>query len=590
MSLAIFPRSGENVVAQGRFHRLHKGSSWIYLFLFITPCLVYWPYLNDWFFLVDDGVHLLQAALYSPWQYFIQPKAVQLGAYGTVTPLLTLSFDFDFTLFGVHVIPFRIHQFLDLSIATILGFYLLRRCRVQRIPALVGVLLFLFIAPVSDIADRLAARQYIEGLILILISLIAYLNAQDKWRHKSWLWASLLAYVLAILAKEVFVPFPLIVIATSRGGIRKRISGVAPFIIILILYVAYRFYILGGSAAYVKAAINIMPRSYMDASIYGSLLKIPLYTFRIKWLTWIALLLALSLLAVCAYKKKVNWLLLISVLFALLIPIIALLPQISFWGFHSSVRWYMLAGCAFCILVPIGISFLEHGFLRNFFIAVFISILLLTAWKVTIPRIGSHFTYNSQLAKAIWEANDNRYISEFLPGSATPDDAVWRYLSYTVKGVPGTFFVGNIGIFNWLPQNGKHGVKLIQNWPPKKNSQPVLIPYHGANIKYISAKKRIRILQSMSIENNLFYLTCNGSSKRVFFLVDKPFYVHYPFFCGQSRPFDISRIARATGIHLNRAIIVIGEQINGDWKYTKPIPYKKIERYGLNNDQFVNDF
>src|SRR5690625_323005 len=138
-----------------RFLPVLKGSPWLYCFLFLAPFLVYWPYFSDWFFLVDDGVHLLQAALYSPWQYFTQPQASQLGAIATVTPVLTLSFDLDYTLFGVHVLPFRIHQLMVLGIAAVLSFYILRRYQVPRLLAVTCVLLFLVMAPLSDIADRL---------------------------------------------------------------------------------------------------------------------------------------------------------------------------------------------------------------------------------------------------------------------------------------------------------------------------------------------------------------------------------------------------------------------------------------------------
>src|SRR5699024_7646618 len=188
--------------------------------------------------------------------------------------------------------------------------------------------IFLISPPMLNIASGLSRRQYIEGLVFTIISIIAFLNIRtnrDSWR---WLILSIAAYALATTAKEVFVPLPLVLFALSPGSLIKRIRRITPYLIITLAYIAYRFYMLGGFGGYVFS-YGLGKSAYFDLSAYKALLKTPLYTFQSEMATLLIVIISILLLAIAASRKRVNWWLVSTTVLVTILPLPALLPVIA---------------------------------------------------------------------------------------------------------------------------------------------------------------------------------------------------------------------------------------------------------------------
>lgn len=567
------------------WRKTDKTSLSIYILLFTSPFIIFWPYFSDWFYLVDDGLVLQQAVLYSPVQYFTQPHVYRLISHANLTPLLTLSFDFDYSLFGVHPVPFRIHQFVSLGLVTVLSFYLLRRFRVPKLLSILGIFLFLSIAPVCDVADRLSARQYIEGLVLALVCLVAFLNSINRDHRKSWLVVALLFYAIATTAKEIYVPLPLVLFALVPGSdIAKRLRRILPFLLITLTYVGYRFYMLGGIAGYQGSSPHVLTQgAYLDASTYLYLFNVPKYIFTTTWLTWTVFALSACVLIVSTLRRWTNWWLLLCAVITLLIPLVAVAPQIALWGSGNSLRWYMLFGWGVCILLPTGIACINRQRVRVMFACFLALILALSLWQVTIPRLANHPTYGSHWAKAIWKADDTQVVYESKPFFYSPSDSVWRYLAYLVKGTPGTFVVRNKWILHWLPQTGKSAITF-------RNGNMHSVSLSPGELKTLSRSKSEAIFKAMRVQDGVLHFDCSGGGRRVLFLIDKPFYVHHPYSCIWNPTFILRHVARGTGIRLQNAYMVVGEYLDGEWRFTMPVKYSRTEMYeGRKNSDLLKN-
>src|SRR6266508_1815089 len=83
-------------------------TSFVILFLGILTYSFHKNVLNN-FWVLDDGDHLLFAATYSPWQYFLIPDITRLQSYANLTPWNAFFYDINLWLFGFNPKGFYLH-------------------------------------------------------------------------------------------------------------------------------------------------------------------------------------------------------------------------------------------------------------------------------------------------------------------------------------------------------------------------------------------------------------------------------------------------------------------------------------------------
>lgn len=74
---------------------------------------------------------------------------------------------------------------------------------------------------------------------------MAYLRALDR-ESLAWSLVAALLYLLALTAKEVYVPLPFLLVALPQGTFRARIRSAAPLLGSLLAFAAWRAHMLGG--------------------------------------------------------------------------------------------------------------------------------------------------------------------------------------------------------------------------------------------------------------------------------------------------------------------------------------------------------
>lgn len=211
------------------------------ILLFIT-FLLYGQAVNLWW-TFDDTQILKQAIKYSPWQYFLIPKVWLQQHWNVFMPLLTLSFELDFSLFGLDPKMFYIHQLVSLSLCSILLFYALRLW-LPKAFAFFGACIFLLGLPLTVVSQQLMTRHYIEGLLFSLLAFIFYVKGLRE--NKAWMiLCSAFLYLIAVSAKEIYVPLVLFLIILPEKDFKTRLRQSLPLFAVLFIYLFWRKLMLG---------------------------------------------------------------------------------------------------------------------------------------------------------------------------------------------------------------------------------------------------------------------------------------------------------------------------------------------------------
>ena len=206
---------------------------------------VYLPLVGKIWFFNDDPLWIWTSSTTSVKDIFFSPeKYRQMSPF--FTPLLGASFKIDWMLFGLNPDGYYFHSLLSLCAAAT-ALYVFLRLYGTETSALTGLLLFVLSPLTLSITTWFAARHYLEGLFWSLLGLTLFVRADRKGKIS---FSSSIFYLLAALCKEVYVVVPMVALLLSRGGFWVRLKSTAPLWAALILYLPWRFWMLGGKGGY----------------------------------------------------------------------------------------------------------------------------------------------------------------------------------------------------------------------------------------------------------------------------------------------------------------------------------------------------
>lgn len=191
----------------------------------------------------DDTAILLHAQKYGPLEYFGDPQAWRALIPYSLQPWLTLTYDIDLTLFGFTPSGFFAHHLLALAACGWLVQRIASRW-VDEAWAMIGAVLFLVGVPVAAASQQLMVRHYIDGLAFYLLATWLVIRSLDGG-HGVQRWVAALSFAVAASAKEVFLPLGLLPFLMPVGTVRDRLYAAWPWLIVIGLYVPWRYYMLG---------------------------------------------------------------------------------------------------------------------------------------------------------------------------------------------------------------------------------------------------------------------------------------------------------------------------------------------------------
>lgn len=379
---------------------------------------LYGSTLNGWW-CCDDPQILKHALQYTPREYFAVPEAWRALVPYSLTPWLSLVYDLDHTVFGLNPAGYYLHNLLTIALCTAL-ICLIARQWVSGWYAFGGGLLFLVGAPVMVAAHQLMVRHYMEGLLFYLLAFWLLLRAVHDGRSR-WGWLAAIAFAVAAAAKEIYLPLGLALFLVPQGSLRQRLQAGWPLLLVMLLYLPWRWYMLGDLVGgYTPAAA--LGRSDL-ASALAQFANIPALLLAWPWLPLSGLLLCFGL---AIRQTRQPWLPLALYLpVALLAPLIPLARQP---GLGAGSERYFIALWAVLALgaaILAGSAAAGRSIRFHLFSGLVMALLIASGWYHTatvraalLPTMQEQFVQGRALVTA--EGADVIYL--------TPAAAPW-YLS-----------------------------------------------------------------------------------------------------------------------------------------------------------------
>lgn len=336
----------------------------------------------------DDPQILLHAQQYSILENFISPQVWQQFSPANLTPWLILSFKVDLALFGASPQLFYLHQVLAISGASI-ALYFCLSLWINKGYAFFGSLLFLIGAPNFSIAEQLMTRHYIEGFIFCLAALICYV--QHLRRENMFLLLTGTAfYLLAVTAKEIYVPLILLLPFLPEGNIFDRSKAISPYLAVTLLYVFWRGWMLDSLTGGYIASSEYMNFSFIH-DVLSSFANFPALLLGSVWLPFTLLFLLLTV----GYSFLSRSRLLLSVI-TLLLVCLPLVPLVRSPGIFIPDRYLFLIWAIFSFAVAYYGERSAHS-LRNNNQQVLISLIWVGAPMLLLVSLLQGLQFKRQL-------------------------------------------------------------------------------------------------------------------------------------------------------------------------------------------------
>ncbi len=216
----------------------------LFVMIFFTLVLFYLPMIKNWFF--SDDVHWIWTSATTRFRDMFFVPEIYRSMASNFTPMLGASFRIDWLFFRMNPEGYFAHSVLSL-LATSVAFYLLLRLYASRTPALAGALLLLLNPFTLTVTGWFSTRHYVEGLFWALLSLYFFIRADRKGSISP---ASGLFYLISSLNKEVYVILPVLAFILSSGNLSRRLRNMLPLLAGLVIYSAWRLWIMGGLGGY----------------------------------------------------------------------------------------------------------------------------------------------------------------------------------------------------------------------------------------------------------------------------------------------------------------------------------------------------
>lgn len=248
----------------------------------------------------DDMQILLHAIGHSPTAYFADPPAWQALIVFSLTPWLSLAYDVDHALFGLDPRGYYLHALLAVALVAWLVDRLARRFVEPRFAAAAAIA-FLIGAPIAQASQWLMARHYIEGAAAWLVAMLLAHRRLEQPTTRNAVGCGV-AFAVAASAKEVFLPLGLLPLLVA-GGVpwRARLRAIAPLLVVMALYVPWRWWMLGGLVGGYVPLDTIAGQS--TASLIAQAAAVP----RLLFAHPVAVVLAVTaLLALAVWRSRVG--------------------------------------------------------------------------------------------------------------------------------------------------------------------------------------------------------------------------------------------------------------------------------------------
>lgn len=445
--------------------------------LLLSHFLLCLPLFNVWF-TGDTFVALSTIFSYSPIEILFCRDAYALFNRYFFTPLMPISF-LDGYLFGLNPIGYHLHNYLALFL-TALIIYKVARIYLPSSYAFLSSVFFLFSTPVFFDIACLVRKHYNWGCFFFFLSFYLF-KYFEKESEKRFLVLSLVAYFISLLFKSAFSPLPVVIFLLCNLKFTKRFGIFLLYISVLLLYLVWRFYMLGGIGGYM-----FLPTISFHHVISTVFLNIPYEVSKMIWL--IPFFVYVVPIALFVMRPKVG------VVFVALIFI-----SISPFIFTTVWEGYTFTGkfLTLCGIISIALSFFIYYIKNTFprFPYYLICMLILGLQMVQLPKAFKEEKSHANMVKST--------CHRLLEGDikVVYDRSSWTYnYFFLVKHLQGKKMPKLIGIGALDRSNLPLDLYLYHRYiEPLSERDHIFIPCKNKDLRYMEVKEKIEMMQKKEV-------------------------------------------------------------------------------------------
>lgn len=243
------------------------------IILTVLYSVFYLGVLDKFWFEDDAFVYAYARDIKNPFEIFVNPDVMRkFGTGASAVPMQLLSYWLDVKIFGVSTVAAYLHSTITLVFAASLLYLFFKKLTSERFGSAFVTLIWISLPSTIAVHYFISTRHYMEGFVWSLAAcLTTVIVCGDKNRAKNqWLFVLMCIFVLAaMLSKELYVTtVPTFIFLYSLS--KKRYDVAVSQFVIVVVYICYRFWIIGGVGNY--------PVSRLDWPNYLKYLAVLPYT------------------------------------------------------------------------------------------------------------------------------------------------------------------------------------------------------------------------------------------------------------------------------------------------------------------------
>jgi len=368
----------------------------------------------DFIFNWDDNAYVFENQALAGLSFFNIKLAFTNSYVGNYAPVQILSYMLDNIFWGMNPKGYHLTNLIIHAANGLFFYLLLARWSGKRLWAFAAAFLFLVHPVQVESVAWVSQRKNLLAMFFFLTAFAAWQKYRDQ-KSTPWYLASLIAFLLAILAKAVAVIFPMIVLLhDARYGNKEKgwrlLKDKLPFVVIALLVGLLTIKIQGGQSFHGGNPWNTFLTMSTVLVRYFRLLFWPtqlsaIYDPPIKTaidgevLAGLALLVILTGVAILLWKRRHEALFWYSLFFLGLLPVSQIIPMVTLM--NDRYLYFPMLGAAPLLVWPLRGAEIFSPARRV--MAIFLAIMLLLAAVSAWQRSGVWQTASTLWADAVYK-------------------------------------------------------------------------------------------------------------------------------------------------------------------------------------------
>jgi len=362
-----------NVLQKVQFSRKYKNILLPLLISFVSFC----AYLNTLHnqFVFDDFRIIVDNPFLKEWKCFF---SLFKGNYFEITgelsyrPLVSLTYFIDYRIWGLNPFGFHLTNITIHTFNVFLVHFVIKKTTSNLGLSFISSLLFGIHPVLTEAINSVGFREDLLCATFFLLTLFCYINIDASRYEKIWIVVALLAYVFSLLAKEMAITLPLIILLLDwlkNKVTAGRIKYYTGFILISGIYLLFRLKIFKSSTEYFVYPENSLTTNILTmAKVIASYIKLwffPVFmnpdyhvipedsVLSLSFFLSLVLLSSAGIITGKLFRREKSLVFFILWIVITLIPVLNIIPI----GNIMAERYLYIPSVGFCACV--GITFLK---------------------------------------------------------------------------------------------------------------------------------------------------------------------------------------------------------------------------------------